>query len=330
MDQAVFDEIYTKNFPATEAVPVDTITAAMSARQKDGTHLDGKRFTLCYSGVLPGESEDKRRPIAFAQGGTLDAGPEGVVSFAEYLAVNDEFRGHGMLHVMLGFVNATSMAAVAKENQTTGANKTLLGSVWEIDPKGRGDSAKDRLYTPVRNAIYDRAGAFVVMGRDQEGQLHPVHAQPDVTPDGDCGDWHLHFVYRPQNPEHVQFDKAKLLAVSRGYDSYFADWAATGKRGVNAQTIASAADYKHALHRRFDEVSLIQPSKAPADWDMARGDALIAKIVAEDFGLSHPDGKAYEELDYFDPAIRNSIADRAAAGFEQERLDARAAAEATQ
>jgi len=326
-DSKVFEQIYMENFPAAEAVPVKTIQAAMANRKAAGTELDGKRFTLCYTGKLPGESEDKRRPLAFAQGGTLDAGKNGMVSFAEYLAVQDEFRGHGMLHVMLGFVNASAMAAVAKHNQTTGDNKAMLGAVWEIDPKGRGETAEDRLYTIQRNRIYDRAGALVVMGQTNDERLVPVHAQPDVTPDGNTGNWHLHFVYRP-NPGSPAFDKDALVAASQSYDDYFRDWAATGQPGVDAAKIAEAARYKGELHAGFDEVALMKPSDAPSDWDMARDDPLVAQIVAEGFGLVRGDGSSYSDADFANPAIRNEIAARAATAFARELEEANAAAEA--
>lgn len=321
-DRGVFEQIYMENFPAAEAVPVETIRAAMANRRANGTELDGKRFTLCYTGKLPGETE--RRPLAFAQGGTLDAGEHGMVSFAEYLAVHDDFRGNGMLHVMLGFVNASAMAAVAKHNEATGENKAMLGAVWEIDPLGRGEDSKDRLYTIQRNRIYDHAGALVVMGETSDGQRVPVHAQPDVTPTGDTGNWHLHFVYRP-NPGSPAFDKAALVAASQSYDGYFRDWAATAQPGVNETTIVDAAQYKAEQHAQFDHIVLMKPSEAPSDSDMARDDPLIAKIVAEEHGLTRADGQPYKEVDFADSAIRNVIADQAAAAFESEREAAAAA-----
>lgn len=323
-DSEVFKQIYMENFPAAEAVPIETIQAAMANRKAAGTELDGKRFTLCYTGKLPGETE--RRPLAFAQGGTLDAGENGMVSFAEYLAVHDDFRGNGMLHVMLGFVNASAMAAVAKHNQATGENKAMLGAVWEIDPMGRGETAEARLYTIQRNQIYDRAGAQVVMGRTSEGHLVPVHAQPDVTRDGDTGNWHLHFVYRP-NPGSPEFDKAALVAVSQSYDDYFRDWAATGQPGVDEAKIVDAARYKAAQHGQFDELVLMKPSDAPSDSDMARRDPLIAKIVAEGFELVRGDGQPYSEADLANPEVREIIGASATIAFLLERGGADIAAQ---
>jgi len=318
-DSEVFKQVYMENFPAAEAVPVETIRAAMANRKADGTELDGKRFTLCYTGKLPGEVE--RRPLAFAQGGTLDAGENGMVSFAEYLAVHDDFRGNGMLHVMLGFVNASAMAAVAKHNEATGENKAMLGAVWEIDPLGRGETAQDRLYTIQRNRIYDHAGAQVVMGQASNGYLVPVHAQPDVTPKGDTGNWHLHFVYRP-NPGSPVFDKHALVAVSGSYDNYFRDWAATGQPGVDDAKIAAAARYKADLHATFDKVVLMKPSDAPSDWAMALDDPLIAKIVVEDFGFVWGDGAPYSEADLAKREVRSLIVARAAVAFARERAAA--------
>lgn len=326
-DKAVFDQVYATNFPASEAVPIDTIAAARANRQKAGTHLDGKRFTLCLTGVPPGGHEDERRPLAFAQGGALDAGPKGMVAYAEYWAVNEDLRGRGALHVLQAYTDAVGKAAVEKHNQATGDKKLFLGGYWEKDPTGRGETPKDRVYSIERNQIYERTGAQTIMGRDSAGQLLPVHAQPDVTPTGDCGNWHLDVVFRPQKPEYVGLvDREAVAALSRSYSEYFQDWADTGLPGVDSTKIAAAAAYREALHERIHDIALMPPTQGPGDCAMAHVDPLVAKIVADDFGLRTPGGRPYEESDCMDAAVRRHVANLAERAFAQEVAQHQAAA----
>lgn len=134
LDQRVFDEIYAPNFPAHEAIGFDTILASLTDRKHKALHRDGKRFTLCYTGLLPGESEEKaeRRPVAFAQGGTLNVGDGKCANYAEYWATSKEFRGQGVLDTLMGFNSALSMALAKKES------KEFIGTFWEMEPIGTG------------------------------------------------------------------------------------------------------------------------------------------------------------------------------------------------
>lgn len=316
-DNEVIEQIYINSFPAAERIPVATIHAAMADRQVNGTEFDGRHFTLCYTGKLPGETS--RRPLAFTQGGTLDAGENGMVGFAEYLAVHEDGRRMGLLHVMLGFVNASARSAVAQHNRTTGERKAMLGAVWTIDPVGLGQTPTDRRDTVELSRINDRVGAQVVMGeRRSDKRVIPVHARPDVTPHGDTGNLPRHFVYRP-NPGSPAFGKDELLAISDSYDDYLRGWAATGQRGVDDARIVGAAEYRAEQHAKFDTVVFITPSKAPSAWDMARDDQLNARTVAEKFGLlSEFAPPPVTEADFANVAFRHRIADLAAAAFAAE------------
>lgn len=314
LDQWVFDEVYAPNFPAHEAISLDTIVASLRDRKKEGRHLDGRRFTLCFTGLLPGEIDhkDKRRPVAFSQGGTLDAGNDKCISYAEYWATNEEFRGRGILDVLMGFNCAVSQAVAKKEG------KELIGTFWEMEPIGTGADEEARRYSKSRAAIYGRKDACAIMGMNKSGDLLPHHVQPDVTATGESGLVPLHLVYRPQNQKNSSLDCDTLRHIGSNYNGYFNEWARiNAQSGINPEKVGAAATYKNKLALEFTGLRLVPADQSPTAMEMARDNPLIARTVAEHFNI-RVNGNNHQAMNYEDPFVRLEIWLRSACMFDLE------------
>lgn len=316
-DERVLNEVYAPNFPAHEAISYDTILASLRDRKEKNIHLDGKRFTLCFTGVLPREdgADGERRPVAFAQGGTLHAGAGRCVNYAEYWATNKEFRGEGVLDVLMGFNSAVSMAAAKKRGEK------FAGTCWEMEPIGTGPDEASRLYSRARAEIYSKKGGQVIMGVNRAGDLLPHHVQPDVTAANDSGPVPLHLVFRPHDPEAMRFDMRTLTHIGKSYDDYFKEWAKINTDnklpGPDFDNVKAAATYKHKLADEFVDVRLVPANQSSTAMNMARDNPLIARTVAESFGISI-DGKGPDAMDYSDPFVRLEISHPSAQRFELE------------
>jgi hypothetical protein len=316
--------VYAPAFGAHEAVPAETIQAAQHQRQKDRTHLEGDRFTLMFTGVDPADPQGRRKPVAFAQGGTLRVADDACVTYDETWAVDATLRkdgqGSGLLSTLMGFGSAVSIAAARKWSAKEGRDVAYLGSLWESPAVGTGGTPAERAQSAAKASMYAHKGGLAVVGVDASGRQLPVHARPALQPgDGPPVARQLNFRPHDSGASAAGLTKSQLERLSQDYDKHYAAYAATGRDGVNDTKIRQAAALRQSWLDQVQDVRLVPADQAPSAPQLAACDPLLAKAVADNFRLRGPGGKAVTYQDMADPSLRNVVSAQATLAYMGEQ-----------
>lgn len=172
-------KLYRYLFPNEDEREETSVIKARLKTYDQGPRANGEGFFAL------GITDKKGHVIGYTQGSTVPSA-QGLFYYWQYGGVADRAymqknygedvnpREHGVLNT----IHAANAAVLQATAAATG--QPALGMIWESEPRGLGDNAKDIQFTAKRLDIHNKAGGRVMMGLTAEGELVNLHLQPSL------------------------------------------------------------------------------------------------------------------------------------------------------
>lgn len=260
-------------------------TGVIKARLKaydQGPKANGEGFFAL------GITDKKGHVIGYTQGSTVPS-EQGLFYYWQYGGVADRAymkknygedvnpREHGVLNTIHA-ANAAALQATA-----AAAGRPALGMIWESEPRGLGDNAKDIQFTAKRLDIHNKAGGRVMMGLTAEGELVNLHLQPSLgegkSPIA------LHMMYRSlQYQEGEELKRGEL--GKEDAEAILMAWANNFRvEGFAEKDVAAAeAEIKGRIDR-CARIVLLPASEVPDVVTLAAKDERLREQVLDMYGV---------------------------------------------
>lgn len=264
-------------------------TGDIKARLKvydQGPKADGSGFFLL------GITDKKRNVIGYTQGSTVPS-EQGLFYYWQYGGVADakymkKNYGEDMNPREHGVLNAIHAANAATLNATAEAcGRPALGMIWESEPRGLGENAKDIQFTSKRLDIHNKAGGRVMMGMTKDGELVNLHLQPSLGEGKEA--IALHMMYRSLKYEEGEEMKRGEMNKDDARAILLA-WANNFRvEGFAEKDVAAAEKVMSERIARCEKIVLLPAADVPDVVTLAKSDPILRGQVFDMYGVKDLD-----------------------------------------
>lgn len=277
-------KLYRYLFPNEDEREETSVIKARLKTYDQGPSENGEGFFAL------GITDKKGHVIGYTQGSTVPSEQGlfyywqyGGVADAQYMKKNYGEDVNPREHGILNTIHAANAAALNATAQARGL--PALGMIWESEPRGLGDNAKDIQFTAKRLDIHNKAGGRVMMGMTKEGELVNLHLQPSLG-EGKAP-IALHMMFRSlQYEEGEELTRGEMK--KQDAESMLMAWANNFRvEGFAEKDVAAAEQEMKTRIGRSEKIVLLPASDVPDVVTLAKTDEILWSQVRDMYGVDN-------------------------------------------